>query len=64
MRYRALMSERDLERRLDVLDQMIADGRITPGRGSLADLPLPEPLSPGDKPLSVTLIEMRDEERW
>lgn len=63
MRYRALMSERDLERRLDVLDQMIA-WPDHPRQGSLADLPLPEPLSPREKPLSVTLIEMRDEERW
>jgi len=45
---------------LSVLDRLIAEGRATPARGNLADLP-PPPRSPG-RPLSETLREMRDED--
>lgn len=47
---------------LSILDQMIADGRVTPARRSHKDTPTP-PKIPG-RPLSEILLEMRDEERW
>lgn len=46
-----------------LIEQMIADGRITPATRGIADLPLPLPPLLG-KPLSKILEEMRDEERW
>lgn len=45
-----------------LIEQMIADGRITPAKGTIADLPAPLPPLSG-KPLSKILEEMRDEER-
>ena len=48
--------------RLSILDQMIADGRVTPARRSHKDTP-PPPKIPG-RPLSEILLEMREEERW
>ena len=48
----------------DVLDRLIADGKVRPARGRLSDLPPPEPLRPGERPLSEILKEMRDGERF
>ena len=45
------------------IEQMIADGRITPATREWKDLPPPLPPRAG-KPLSQILQEMRDEERW
>ena len=47
-------------KRLSIIDQMIADGRITPARGDRRNLPYP-PAIPG-RPLSEILQEMRDED--
>lgn len=47
--------------RMSVLDRLIAEGRATPAKGNLADLPPPIKLLPG-KPLSQILMEMRDED--
>ena len=44
-------------------EQLVAEGRITPGRGNLADLGPPPP-APTDRPISEILQEMRDEEPW
>ena len=46
--------------RLSIIDQMIADGRITPAKGDHRTIPLP-PKIPG-RPLSEILQEMRDED--
>lgn len=48
------------ERPTSIIDQMIADGRITPATKSWEDLPPPVKL-PG-RPLSEILQEMRDED--
>lgn len=48
------------DRPASLIEQMIADGRITPATRSLRDLPPPVKL-PG-KPLSEVLQEMRDED--
>jgi prevent-host-death family protein len=45
------------------IEQLRASGRIRAGKGSWKDLPLPLPLAPGEKPLSVILEEMRADER-
>jgi prevent-host-death family protein len=45
---------------LSIVDQMIADGRITPATGDHRTLP-PPPKIPG-RPLSEILQEMRDED--
>src|SRR2546423_1754612 len=49
---------------LSHFEQMIADGRIIPGKGNLADLGMPPAieLPPGSKTLSEILQEMRDED--
>lgn len=49
-------------RPMTLIDEMIADGRITPATRRIEDLPPPANL-PG-RPLSEILQEMRDEERW
>ena len=46
------------------LDAMIAAGKIRPAKGNLDDLPPPEKLRPGERPLSEILQEMRDAERF
>jgi prevent-host-death family protein len=46
--------------RLSIIEQMIADGRITPSTGNRRNLP-PPPSIPG-RPLSDILQEMRDED--
>jgi prevent-host-death family protein len=48
----------------DLLDQMVADGRITHAATRLEDLPPPVPLPAGEESLTDTLLRMRDEERW
>jgi prevent-host-death family protein len=45
-------------------DAMIAAGKIRPATGDLSDLPPPEKVRPGEKPLSEILQEMRDAERF
>lgn len=50
----------NVPQRLSLIDQMIADGRITPASGDHRMLPYP-PSIPG-RPLSEILQEMRDEE--
>ena len=50
----------NLPERLSIVDQMIADGRITPATGDHRTLP-PPPKIPG-RPLSEILQEMRDED--
>lgn len=51
------------ERPTSIIDQMIADGRITPATKSWDDLPPPLPSPPGTS-ASQILIEMREEERY
>ena len=51
------------DRPLSLIEQMIADGRITPAARAWKDLPPPLPAR-GGKPLSQVLHEMRDEEPW
>jgi prevent-host-death family protein len=46
--------------KLSILDQMIADGRVTPATFDHRQIP-PPPRIPG-KPLSQIVLEMRDEE--
>ena len=50
------------DRPMSKIEQMIADGRITPATREWKDLPPPLPLPPGSRPLSEILQEMRDEE--
>jgi prevent-host-death family protein len=47
--------------KLSILDQMIADGRVTPATFDHRRIP-PAPRIPGGKPLSQIILEMRDEE--
>ncbi|HEY8740091.1 MAG TPA: type II toxin-antitoxin system prevent-host-death family antitoxin [Candidatus Dormibacteraeota bacterium] len=47
---------------LDVLDQMVAEGRAGPPYGDLLDLK-PLPARPGKAPLSKVLADMRSDER-
>lgn len=47
---------------LSPLQRLLAEGRVTLGKGSLHELGLP-PERPG-RPLSDVLREIRDEERW
>jgi antitoxin (DNA-binding transcriptional repressor) of toxin-antitoxin stability system len=46
------------------LEQLIAEGTVTPGKGNLADLGPPIEMPPGSPSLSQTLQEMRAEETW
>jgi prevent-host-death family protein len=45
-----------------LIEQMIADGRITPAQRPWGEVPPPMQLPPGGRPLSEILQEMRDEE--
>jgi prevent-host-death family protein len=47
-----------------VLDRMRAAGQVRPAIGNLLDLMPPPPTPPGQKTLTETLLEMRDEERY
>jgi prevent-host-death family protein len=51
------------DRPMSTIEQMIADGRITPATRAWKDVPPPLPAR-GGKPLSQILQEMRDEEPW
>lgn len=48
----------------DPWERMVADGRVTPGKGNLADLGPPPPAPPGGESITQILLTMRDEERW
>ncbi len=52
-----------VDRPMTRIEQMIADGRITPAARAWSDVPAPRPAR-GGKPLSRILEEMRDEEPW
>lgn len=45
-------------------EQMIAEGRITPAKARLEDLPPPPKAAPATPALTEVLLKMRDEERW
>ena len=47
-----------------ILDQLEAAGDYTPAVGGLLDLPAPDPVPEGGRPLTEVLAELRDEERW
>jgi prevent-host-death family protein len=47
-----------------VLDRMRAAGQVRPAIGNLLDFMPPPPTPPGQKTLTETLLEMRDEERY
>jgi prevent-host-death family protein len=47
-----------------LIDEMIADGRITPAAKSIHVWPEPVPLPPGVKSVTETLLQMRDEETY
>lgn len=47
--------------KLSILDQMIADGLVTPAKFDHRLIP-PAPRVPGSRPLSEIIIEMRDED--
>ncbi|CAN5852244.1 type II toxin-antitoxin system Phd/YefM family antitoxin [soil metagenome] len=44
-----------------ILDRLIAEGKVTPARGDLRDLGPPPPPSPGARPLSEIIDEMRED---
>lgn len=50
------------DRPASLIEQMIADGRITPAARPWSELPAPLSLPPGGRPVSEILQEMRDEE--
>lgn len=50
------------DRPSSLIQQMIADGRLTPPSRAWEDLPPPIPLPPGGRPLSEILQDMRDED--
>ena len=52
------------EPRGSILDRLEAAGQLHRAVGSILDVPEPEPLPPGSRPLSEILEEMRNEERW
>ncbi len=45
-------------------ERLIAEGRLTPAKGKLSDLPPPLEPKPGERPLSEILEEMRADERY
>src|SRR5687767_2952768 len=53
---------RPVTRSISRYDQLVAEGKITPARRSLKDLPPPKPLPEGAEPLSAVLQRMRDED--
>jgi prevent-host-death family protein len=44
-----------------ILDRLIAEGKATPARGDLRNLGPPPPPSPGARPLSEIIEEMRED---
>ena len=50
------------ERPASIIEQMIADGRITPAKRPWSELPPPVKLPEGGRSLSEILQEMRDED--
>ena len=44
-----------------MLDRMVAEGRVTPAKGDLLDLPPPIKLPPGSKTATQILEEQRQE---
>jgi prevent-host-death family protein len=46
------------------VEAMIDAGLATPPKHSIQDVPPPERLRPGERPLTEVLREMRDEERY
>jgi hypothetical protein len=46
------------------LELLRAAGLTRPAKGSPADVPEPSPLQPGERSLTDTLRDMRDEERF
>ena len=44
-------------------DRLVAEGRVSEARGSLADLPMPPPGPKGKPSLSEILKQMREDER-
>lgn len=51
-----------VDRPASLIEQMIADGRITPATTRWEDLPPPVAMPPGQPSLSEILQQMRDEE--
>ncbi len=51
------------KRALSTYERMVAEGRISRAKRSMASLPPPLPSGPGTS-ASAILLEMRDEERW
>lgn len=50
---------------VSIIDQLIAEGRITPATRSHQDIPPPPQIAdPSGRTLTEILLEMRDEERW
>lgn len=47
-----------------ILDRLEAAGQLRRGTGNILDLLPPPPAEPGEKSLTDTLREMRDEERY
>ena len=50
------------DRPTSLIEQMIADGRITPATRDWSEMPAPVHLPPGGPTLSETLQQMRDED--
>ncbi len=48
----------------DPLTELIMSGRARPAKRSVADLPSPQPLPAGARPISEVLKEMREDERF
>ncbi len=44
-----------------MLDRLIAEGKVTPATGDLRDLGPPPPPTPGARPLSEIIDEMRED---
>ena len=48
----------------NLLDRLIASGRVRPAVGRMSDLGPPEPMAPGESSLTQILAEMRADERY
>jgi antitoxin (DNA-binding transcriptional repressor) of toxin-antitoxin stability system len=47
-----------------ILERLAREGKLTPATGSIAALPPPVSLAPGETPLTDVLRQLRDEEPW